>query len=94
MGRVVVRGDVDLTSAPGVLDALLHADAGGPVALRLSEVTFMDSSGLRALLQARASMGWRLWLVAPSPPVRRLLAVSGVRGEFSTVLDEREIAAV
>jgi anti-sigma B factor antagonist len=53
---VVVAGDVDLASAPSV-DAAIEAAIGtaGPmgVVVDLSQVTFLDSSGISALLRGR-----------------------------------------
>jgi stage II sporulation protein AA (anti-sigma F factor antagonist) len=49
--------------------------------LELSELTFIDSTGLRAILQAshRAeSEGRSLVISNPSPTVRRLLAVTAM----------------
>jgi len=51
---VVVRGDHDLSTAPGLVNELDEAvDAGGPVVVDLAGVDFMDSAILRALLTAR-----------------------------------------
>jgi anti-anti-sigma factor len=51
---VVVRGDHDLSTAPGLVRELEQAvDAGGPVVVDLAGVDFMDSAILRALLTAR-----------------------------------------
>jgi anti-sigma B factor antagonist len=51
---VVVTGDVDLETGPLLRDSLLAALDAGPsrLVLDLSQVTFMDSSGLGALLGA------------------------------------------
>jgi anti-anti-sigma factor len=50
-GAVVVRliGELDLVSEPVLADALEQAD-GRPLRVDLSELAFMDSTGLRALL--------------------------------------------
>jgi anti-sigma B factor antagonist len=79
---VVACGEVDLTSAPLLRDELLRQlRSGARVRLHLAGVTFMDSSGLHVLLstQRRASLlGAAFEVVDLSPPVRRLLQVSGV----------------
>lgn len=51
---VVLRGDIDFTSAPGVLHVIragaATASASG-IRVDLGDVTFMDSSGLSVLVQ-------------------------------------------
>ena len=68
---LVVRGEIDLVSAAEFranLDALLH-EARSPGYVDLSEVTFMDSSAVGALIAASQSApsGKRLVLLDPSP---------------------------
>jgi anti-sigma B factor antagonist len=51
------------------------------VVLDLAAVTFLDSSGIRALLVARRralACGTRLVLRRPSPPVQRVLTLTGL----------------
>jgi two-component system OmpR family sensor kinase len=77
-----LRGDLDLASADAVaarLDAL--SAAGEPVLLDLDSLAFMDSSGLRVVLQAAETSrtsGWRFTLTAGSEQVRNLFASAGV----------------
>lgn len=59
--RVLVRGEVDSSTAPGLCDCLLDV-LGRPgltsVEVDLSQVTFLDSAGLSALAVAhRAAVG-------------------------------------
>jgi anti-sigma B factor antagonist len=83
-GMVVLRlrGDLDLASADTVaerLDAL--SAAGEPVLLDLDSLAFMDSSGLRVVLQAAETSrtsGWRFTLTPGSEQVRNLFASAGV----------------
>jgi len=49
--RIVVRGELDLATA-GQLEAALEAPAEQPVVVDLRGLTFMDSTGVRTLLQA------------------------------------------
>ena len=83
-GAVVLalHGELDLASADGVqqrLDAL--AAEGTPVRLDLDGLSFMDSSGLRVVLQAaersRAS-GWAFTLTPGSEQVRSLFDSAGI----------------
>ena len=46
---VVVAGEVDLVTAPGLADAVEEQLDRGPVLLDLGAVEFLDSSGVRAL---------------------------------------------
>jgi anti-anti-sigma factor len=84
-GRVACRleGDLDLADADRVRDALIGALAGADlVAVDASELRFVDSSGLRALHEVQAAArerGARVVLVAPRPPVERLIEMVGMR---------------
>ena len=54
--------------------------ASEDVVVDLSELAYMDSSGLRQLLRAAADSqrdGWRLSIRRPAPGVRRVMEVSG-----------------
>jgi anti-anti-sigma factor len=55
-GEAVLRvaGEIDLLTAPDFISALGEAQsAGGRLLVDLTDVSFMDSTGLRALLEAR-----------------------------------------
>lgn len=81
-GVVVVAGDMDVAAVPEVRGALLLMERSQPAALALDlrEVTLLDSSGLRVLIDAAARArrdGRRLTVVAPrSGPVGRLLRLT------------------
>ena len=47
--RVIVRGELDIYTADTFREKLLHALADGEVVLDLSELRFMDSSGVAAI---------------------------------------------
>jgi anti-anti-sigma factor len=72
--RITVRGELDLATAPRLRDAL--ADPGGRVVLvDLRGLTFMDSTGVRTLLQANedaASAGSELRFLLPRDGGARL----------------------
>lgn len=83
--HLTVRGDLDAMSAPD-LHAALAACTEGDVEVDMAGVTFIDSSGLAAVIEAHLRLrpsGRRLTIVDRSPVVRRLLDLSGV----STQLD-------
>lgn len=78
-GGLTLIGEIDAHTAPG-LGAAIEA-LSGDVALDLSGVEFVDSSGLRVLIDAHQSISGRgdsLSLHQPSDAVRRLLEISGV----------------
>jgi anti-anti-sigma factor len=82
--RLRVSGDIDLDTAGAVrtaLEAHLEDAPDARVLADLSEVSFLDCSGLEALLavsrQAQRRGGW-LRLVAPSRHVVRLLELTGL----------------
>ena len=76
---VRVRGDIDLTNADTVTEALRAlADVGERrVDLDLGGVTFIDSTGIRSLLEG-LRFGLELCVVASSERVDRVLEVSGL----------------
>jgi anti-sigma B factor antagonist len=83
-GGVLVRlgGELDLYNAEHVRRALLDAAKRAPerLVLDLTEVEFIDSTALGALIEARAAMPDRrgLSLAAPGIETRRALQVSGL----------------
>jgi anti-sigma B factor antagonist len=80
-GRIWLIGELDVATCEG-LDARLRAVAADQtLSLDLSKVTFVDSSGLRVLIQHHTRFvdsGGRLTLVNPSTPVSRLLEIAGL----------------
>lgn len=85
-GEVVVRGDIDMAGGP-ILDAALTALAPtGSIVIDLTEVAFIDSSGLRSLLSAVRSARDRdaaVLLRGIRPEVARLLAITGTADQFT-----------
>ena len=77
-GVLRVVGELDVATAPE-LQASLTAHRG-PAILDLREVTFIDSTGLRALLGATQGRDHveSLVLRAPSPAVRRLIELAAL----------------
>ena len=83
--RVQVQGELDMSTSPQ-LDQLLRREvaAGKRVVVDLSEITFIDSSGLNALigaLRVAESNGGAL-MVSPSLPtqVKRVFEITGLSG--------------
>jgi len=86
--RVRLAGEIDADTGVLLQDAIARLDAPRhqSIELDLSAVTFMDSSGIAALVQARRvadRAGVRVVLVDPSHPVVRVLALVGLEGFFA-----------
>ena len=78
-GVVAVAGEVDIDTAPLLEDHLLGL--AGSIRLDMRAVTFMDSSGVRALVRVQDHFerdGRSLWVHACSPQVQRLLHSLGL----------------
>jgi anti-sigma B factor antagonist len=88
-GAVVVQlaGELDLYNAHAVRDELLAAAARSPdrLVVDLSRVTFIDSTGLGVLIEARTQLPNRraFLLAAPGLETRRALEISGLDRHFA-----------
>ena len=89
---LAVVGELDLATAPGLRERVREMTPGGPlkVALDLTEVGFVDSSGLGAIvacLKHARELGGELVLVAPdASPVAKLLSLTGLEPSIARVL--------
>jgi anti-sigma B factor antagonist len=80
-GDLHVAGEIDAHSAPQLSDELASRSQTDDLRVDLSEVSFMDSSGLRVLIDAHRkaeSAGGRLVVTSPSSAVSRLIEISGL----------------
>ena len=89
---VVPVGDVDLASAEILRHQVAKVQAGGvaQIVLDLTDVDFIDSTGLRVLLSIRNDAkrnDHALTLLAPGPTARRILEITGTRGLFDWRVD-------
>jgi anti-anti-sigma factor len=86
-GAVVVRlaGELDLYNSGEVGQALAQVAGEAPerVVVDLGEVSFVDSTALGTLVEARKQVDGRLFLASPGPEVRRALEVSGLLQHFA-----------
>jgi anti-sigma B factor antagonist len=85
--RLTLNGELDLASAPALREtvARLCAEGTQEIVLDISGLQFIDSTGLRCILAARAACerGGSRMVVEPepdriAPQVRRLLQVTGL----------------
>jgi anti-sigma B factor antagonist len=98
---LALGGELDIAAAETFDAALQEAliDSHGAFLLDLTDVSFMDSSGVNALLRARALLGREeraLGLICPPGPARRVLDVIGVTDLFTLfpARDDAEAALV
>ncbi|MGH8980799.1 MAG: STAS domain-containing protein [Acidimicrobiales bacterium] len=78
--RVHLRGEIDLATAHQLRDALVQ-HAKSSLALDLSDVSFLDSSGIGVILSARERVvaeGRAFTIDDASESVRQVLAYSGL----------------
>lgn len=92
---VKVTGEIDLASAPTLKDALSRIDGHAPVVIDLSDVSFLDSSGLSVLVASWKDLSTDqgpgdFRLVVTRPAIQRVLDVTGLSDVFSVYgsLDE------
>jgi anti-sigma B factor antagonist len=89
---IILCGELDLSCSDRLYEETRIAIDGGARELvcDLSELTFVDSTGLSVFLSARKrlkSLGGTFRLISPTPDVRRMLDVAGVV-PFLMVTDE------
>jgi anti-anti-sigma factor len=75
-----LAGELDLFTSTKLTLALADVDAMDPIHVDLTELTFIDSAGIGAILTfagSRSASG-RVMLINPSEPVRRALEIAGL----------------
>ena len=81
---IAVRGELDMSVAPGLTEAITTAGgSGATVLLDLSGVTFLDSSAIGALVASGREVteaGGRLQIGSRSDIVTRVLEITGLVG--------------
>jgi len=79
---LAVAGEMDIATAPEFTAALREQLAGGPVLLDLRRLTFMDSSGVRALDVLMREVERERWSLTIRSDmhrnVRQVLALTGM----------------
>lgn len=83
-------GEMDISNAE-TLAAVLEgkADGEGDITLDLSELTFIDSSGIRVFLRAMDRLEGRgkLILLSPTSSVRHVLSLMGLEDRGSIIIE-------
>ena len=88
VAKVSVTGEVDVSNAPELRQALEAALASGAkeVAVAMENVPYIDSTGFGVLVgaaHAAKDAGVRFTIVRPQRNVSRVLALLGVNGELN-----------
>jgi anti-sigma B factor antagonist len=91
-----LSGELDISAADGLLERLDAELARGSaeIVMDLSELTFIDSTGLRTLLQARDKCEWRdvgLSIVHDGGHVARVFELTGLRSVLPVVRDASRV---
>ncbi len=95
---VVAEGEIDLSTSPAVREQLRAPDAQAPVVvLDLRDVTFMDSSGLGAIVgqhKRAREHGFRFALaIGGAANVERILVLSQLVGVLEVVQSPEDVLA-
>lgn len=93
---LALEGEIDIATVGRLDEALEAATAGtgGTLILDASEVSFIDSTGLRSILSAIASLsdsGRALALVCVPGPVKRLIELTALTGRLA-IFETRQAA--
>jgi anti-sigma B factor antagonist len=95
---VAVRGEIDVNTGTALEEALDRAirSSVGAFIVDLSDVEFIDSTGIHVLLRARDLLGREdraLVVVCPFGPVRRVFELSGSSELFALFATREQAAA-
>ena len=92
-GGLQVRGEIDLGTAPDLserIDAAIR-ESEGTFVIDLTELAFLDSTGMTVFMRARALLGREdreLAIVCPPGPPRRIFDLTGCSDLF-TIFESR-----
>ncbi len=94
---VAIRGELDMAAAPAFEERLLNCLSGEtPVILDLSDVSFMDSTAIGALISVRKKANMtrgRFAVVVPPGDVERMLRITRLDTAFDIVPTRSEALA-
>jgi anti-sigma B factor antagonist len=96
--RLTLRGELDLSTVGKVEQELRNAESSGPptVVLDMSSLTFLDSTGLRAVVTADERLrqkGGRLVIVRGPESVHRVFTITRLEERLEIVDDASEVQA-
>ena len=78
---LLVSGEIDLANVDRLVEAAVGVPGDGPLRLDLRGVTFIDSTGIRGLVEIARVKG-EVVLVAPRRSVRRVLDLVGLHASL------------
>jgi anti-sigma B factor antagonist len=96
VATTVVSGELDLATAPSLSSTVAEHGDARLLVLDLTAVTFIDSTGVRVLIEADracAGSGSRLVVLAGDGPVRRMLELCELDGRLALVTEHLSSAA-
>lgn len=80
---LIPRGELDIASSHRLVTAALGlVRESGPITLELSGITFVDVSGVRAVLHVAGLLGERLKLTPAPPAIQRVFALTGAERQL------------
>jgi anti-anti-sigma factor len=93
--RLIPIGELDLATAPlleSAFEAVLKDDDAEMIVVDLTELSFMDSTGIHLLIRMRGACGNadRLRVITGSHAVERVLDVTGVRAHLPIISTESD----
>ena len=93
--RVSINGELDLATVPSLREEtqVLLRRGATRIVLELSELTFVDSSGLSLLIELHhrsTKEGWTLLLTRPSDKAFSVFKITGADASLPFVQDEQD----
>lgn len=75
--RLLLTGELDIDTAERLKEEAAGCAEGKAVVIDTTDLTFIDASGLGALVDVRNRLGPDRFQLVPGDAVRRLLAITG-----------------
>jgi anti-sigma B factor antagonist len=93
--RLIPIGELDLATAPlleNAFSAALRDEQTDMIVMDLTELSFMDSTGIRLLVQMHGACqaADRLRVINGSRAVERILDISGVRAQLPIISSDQD----
>jgi anti-sigma B factor antagonist len=93
-----VEGELDIATAPRMITALNEAIAemAAPLVVDLTDVVFMDSTGLALLMNARSRVvrqGQGFAIICPKGPIARVFEIADMVGSLRVCPDQASARA-
>ncbi len=86
-GVVYLSGELDMGVADAFSQGLISNLDGQRPVLNLAELTFLDSSGIRAILQIAAAKGQGVALRNLRPNIRKVLDAAGIDESMGVTIE-------